>query len=149
MFPDYDLDTVVSQINSATSSKGLGKVFYMVFEDGKLKIVLENGSPKECSTDKEKVLMYLHILLRTCVGKYKVYEDTDFGTTIEKYIGNKTLPRSFMLSEFKRELSEQLDKLQIVDSITEINFTKDRTNLKVEFAIYLENSQLIKVSEVI
>jgi len=150
VFPSFNFDTVQSNTEeNEVSSTELGRVFLMKFNGNKATIILENGKPKEATTNKEKVKMYVQMLIRTELRKYKVYKDTDFGMTYFKYLGNKQLPTGFINSEFKREIEEKVTVLSVVNSISNFSSAMKGTVLQVDFTINLTDSTNLQISEVI
>ncbi len=121
----------------------------MTFENNKAIIVMENGKPRECSSIKEKVEMYVSLLLRTEFGKYKVNESTDFGLTVYKYISNKDIPISIVKSELKREIKEQLVYIDVIKSVENFAISRKGNQLNVSFDIYLKDGETVKISEVV
>lgn len=149
MFPSFNFDTETTTEENVVISTELGRVFLMKFNGNKATIVLENGKPKEATTNKEKVEMYVQMLLRTEFEKYKVYKDTGFGMTYFKYRGNKQLPIGFINSELKREIEEKVTALTVVDSISNFSAAIKGTVLQVDFTINLTDNTNLQISEVI
>jgi hypothetical protein len=154
MFPSFNFDDALKTIEQTTSNESdsitLDRVFLMEFEGNKAKVVIENGKPVEAKTTKVKVEMYAQMLLRTELDKYNVYKDTDFGMTYFKYRGNRQLPVGFINSELKREISEKLTKLSVVDSVSDFSAKISEGTLDVEFTIHLiDDESTVGISEVI
>jgi hypothetical protein len=121
----------------------------MKFTGNKATIILENGRPKEAATSKEKVEVYVQMLIRTELDKYKVYKGTGFGMTYFKYRGNKQLPIGFINSEFKREIEEKVTALSVVDNISNFSIAIKGTALQVDFIINFTDNTNLQISEVI
>jgi len=156
MLPSLDLDNIISSINaqstSETVSKNIGTVFMMTFnEENEARVVIENGKVKIAETIEEKIQMFIQVLLRTELDKFKIYEDTDFGMTYFNFKGIK-VSQGFILSELKRELKDNLKKISLVDSVNPVdNFEAvlSSTKLEVSFNVNLADSSTIAISEVV
>lgn len=121
----------------------------MTFENNKATIVMENGKPRECSSIKEKVELYVNLLLRTEFGKYKVNDSTDFGLTVYKYISNKDIPISIVKSELKREIKEQLVYINAINIVDNFEINRKGNQLNVSFDIHLKDGESVQISEVV
>lgn len=152
MFPNFDFETVVKETKKDIEFKQraeLGRVPKMIFKNGKAYVEVENGKVILCSNDREKVGVYVQMLLRTKKDKYKVYKGTGFGMSYFEHRGNGALPESFICSEIERELSQQLSKLPVFDKMVDFGWEKKIDTLEVSFTIVLKYGDTIKVSEVI
>lgn len=150
MFPVVDLDKIVLEINNEEekSTTVLGSVILMDFSDSKKVVKIENGRPVLCQTNKEKVEVYIKLLLRTHLDKYKVDKNTGFGMTYFNYRGMQ-LPQGFLESELKRELEEKLRLLNIVDDIIDFYAGLNNNTLHIEFTILLYDGTTLDIEEVI
>lgn len=152
MFPSFNFEQAMEQAEEDQKQKikiELMEVPRLIFDiKGKGHTVLENGKISMCKTTKEKVQMYIQMLLRTTKDKYKVYKDTGFGTTYMNYRGTM-VSETFISSELKRELTEQLNKLNVFDSLIRFNAYKEADNLHVAFTVILKNKEKINIVEVV
>lgn len=149
LYPTLNLNTLADEINTAStteSTKEIGKVFLCDFLEGnKARIVIENGKPKPAETIKEKIQMYVQVLLRTELDKFEIYENTGFGMTYFKYRGFK-LPKSYILSELKREITENIKKISLVDSINNFQASLTETTININFEIILNDGTILTIS---
>lgn len=149
LFPTLNLDTLVENINEQIEKENLheiGKVILLTFnEKNESRVVMENGKPKFAETLEEKIQMYLQVLLRTELDKYKIYSGTGFGMTYFSFKGKK-IPNSIIISEIRREITEKLKKLSKFDSITEFTAELTETTLNINFKLNLNDSTTLKIS---
>lgn len=127
----------------------LGKCFKFDFEKGK-HIILD-GKFIECDF-KENIRHFLQVVLRTKINAFKVYtvdEDEDFGLSIYNHIGNKIYHKGFILSEMKREMTEQLLNHPFIKNIDNFTFDFENTLLTINFNCYLQNDDTLNISEVV
>lgn len=153
MFPSFNFEKAVTEAEQEQRKQEkieLGEVPRLIFDiKGRGHPVMENGKVAMCRDTKEKVKMYIQMLLRTHLNKYKVYESTGFGTTYRNYRGNNLIPVKFISSEIKRELNEQLSKLNVFDSMIKFDAEREERGLRVEFTVILKSKEKIEMSEVI
>ena len=149
LFPTLNLDTLVENINEQIEKENLheiGKVILLTFnERNESRVVMENGKPKFAETLEEKIQMYLQVLLRTELNKYKIYSGTGFGMTYFSFKGKK-IPNSIIISEIRREITEKLKKLSKFDGITEFTAELTETTLNVSFELNLNDNTTLKIS---
>ncbi len=146
MFPKIN-----SSIIDIEDSKSitLGKCFKFDFENGQ-HIILD-GKFLECDF-KENIQHFIQVILRTKINTFKVYtkdENEDFGLSIYNYIGNKVYHKGFILSETKREITEQLLNHPFIKEVDNFNFDFENTNLIVTFNCYLQNDEVLNIKEAI
>lgn len=116
----------------------LGKSFLFDFEKGDF--VLKDGKPVE--TDGiEAIKVWIEKVLRTQKTKWKIYEGTDYGTTIEDLIVGHGYPMSFLESELKREITEALLKHPRIESLSSWEFRRDKDKLYVVFTVGLKDGK--------
>ena len=118
MFPEIDMEIEEEEDveeEGTLQSTTIGRTPLFNFSTGKYEI--KDGKIIEC-TQEEAVRQWVGFLVKTFMGKYRVYDNTDFGTYIENYIGEKN--RGFVLSEIKRELEEKAEDNRAIEEITDI-----------------------------
>ncbi|USK54364.1 DUF2634 domain-containing protein [Cytobacillus solani] len=106
-----------------------------LFDFQKGEFVLVNGNPVRVE-GIEALKVWIEKTLRTEKYRYKVYEGTDYGTSLEDLIG-QNLPPSFVESEMQREINESLLRHPIIDSLSNFELEKNKSNLKVKFTVNL------------
>ncbi|AOT70691.1 DUF2634 domain-containing protein [Geosporobacter ferrireducens] len=126
----------IAQLEFHTETKAaedFGKSFLFDFQQGDF--VLRDG--RLIKTDGiEALKVWIMKVLKTERGKFKIYEDTDYGTGLEDLIG-QTLPRDFVESELKREIRTALEKHPMIKSISNLNLSIDGEKVMIEFTVNL------------
>lgn len=84
----------------------------------------------------ESLQIWIEKTLRTELGRFKVYEGTDYGTSLDDLIG-QNYPISFFESEIQREVNESLLRHQAIESLTNFEFQKNQSRLNVKFVVNL------------
>lgn len=84
----------------------------------------------------ESLQIWIEKTLRTELDRFKVYEGTDHGTSLEDLIG-QNYPISFFESEIQREVNESLLRHQAIESLTNFEFQKNQSRLNVKFVVNL------------
>jgi len=148
MFPNFDfLEVETDEEIDEDTVTTLGRVMVINYINKKLTVSMEDGKPKEASTETEKIESYANVLLRTASGKFEVYEDTDFGVTYFNYLGRRGLNVDFIKSELKREIESGLEALGTVDSVTDFDFSLTGTTLNVTFTVNLVDGTSTEITE--
>ena len=144
IFPKINNQPVL--IEDAKTIK-LGKCFKFDFE--KEQHIIVDGKFVECDF-QENIQHFIQVVLRTKINTFKVYiedENEDFGLSIYNYIGNKVYHKGFILSETKREITEQLLNHPFIKEIDNFNFDFENTNLTITFNCYLQNDEVLNIKE--
>ena len=146
MFPKINNNILEIEENKPIT---LGKCFTFDFEKGKHIIV--DGKFIECDF-QENIKHFIHVVLRTKINTFKVYtvdENEDFGLSIYKHIGNKVYHKGFILSEAKREITEQLLNHPFIKDVDNFTFDFENTLLTINFNCYLQNNETLNINEVV
>ncbi|MEH7389660.1 DUF2634 domain-containing protein [Bacillus sp. JJ1474] len=106
-----------------------------LFDFKKGDFVLVNGNPVKVE-GIEALKVWIEKTLRTEKYRFKVYEGTDYGTSLEDLIG-QNLPPAFVESELQREINESLLRHPIIDSVSNFDLEKNNSNLTVKFTVNL------------
>ena len=82
MFPeiDYDFDAEEVIEEEITESIKIGRT--PLYDFDRQEYVIRDGKVVEC-TQKEAVRQWIGFLIKTKLGKYRVYDDTEFGSDVE------------------------------------------------------------------
>lgn len=123
------------EINTENTSKTTkpGKSFLFDFRSGDF--VIKDGRLVKID-DIEALKVWIEKCLRTEKFRFKIYEDVEYGVTLEDLIG-QTLPRQFVESELKREIREAIIKHPIVQDISNLAAEQDGSKLKINFKVNL------------
>ena len=105
-------------------------------------IILENGSPKLIS-NVEAVRQWIVLFVTTPKNTYKIYDGTNFGTSIRKLFGKKTLNNGYEEAEVEREIREGLPLCPAISRVTNFNMKKIGRLVKIYVEVELFNSELV------
>lgn len=142
IFPEYSLNK-----NKETDEKVGFKEIEFDFKSNR--VVIKNG--KVTFLDEVyRVKQWVEILLRTELGKYRVYDDTEFGIlSLYKLRGNSFFNTPFGVSELERELKEKIKNKKEVKEVVNFSMNIDFNTLKISFTIKLKSGNTLSdVSEV-
>lgn len=143
MFPEIDMEIEEEEDveeEETLQSTTIGRTPLFNFSTGKYEI--KDGKIIEC-TQEEAVRQWVGFLVKTFVGKYRVYDNTDFGTYIENYIGEKN--RGFVLSEIKRELEEKAEDNRAIEEITDIEGKTKGDKMTINLTIVMTDKTEVEV----
>lgn len=109
-----------------------------LYDFQKREYVLRDGKVVYCS-QKQATAQWVGFLALTMVGKYRVYDDTEFGTYIENYIGYKD--EAFVFSEIKRELQEKATLNRAIKSIEDFEMERAKDKLTVSMTVVMQDGE--------
>ena len=143
MFPeiDYDFDAEEVIEEEITESIKIGRT--PLYEFDRQEYVIRDGKVVEC-TQEEAARQWLGFFIKTKLGKYRVYDDTEFGSNVESYIGYKFDNSGFVASEIERELEEGAEMCRAIDSIEDFEYEMSNGVLHITFAIVLATGDVMK-----
>lgn len=119
-------------VEEVTQPISRGKAFLFDYEKGDF--VYKNGSPQTVE-GKEALKSWIDKLIRTEKFKFKIYEDVEYGISLESLLGSK-LPRSFIQAEIQRELTEEINKHEDVTNISSWQFNADGSRWTIAFRVH-------------
>lgn len=140
MFPELELDDIVEGEAIQEVNK-LGKTFLFDYNEGDF--VMKDG--KLVEVDKvEGLKVWIDKLTRTEKFKFKVHEkaentEDEFGVSILKLLRGKKYPNVFIESEIKRELTEEIEKHVLVNSVVDFDISIQQTLLTIKFTVVLND----------
>lgn len=105
-------------------------------------IVLSNGSPKLIS-DVEAIRQWIVLFITTPKNTYKIYDGTNFGTSIRKLFGRKRLNNGYEEAEVEREIREGLPICPAINRVTGFNMEKVGKIVKIYVQVELYDGSLI------
>lgn len=114
--------------------KDLGKTF--LFDFMKKDFILKDGKPVEIKGTKS-IKIWIEKILRTQKFRWGIYDEVDYGTTIEDLIVGHSYPKSFIESELKREITQEALKHPRIESLTNWDFIRVNDKLRVIFTVNL------------
>ena len=131
MFPD------TKDISFSSVSDTLGTRAYLFdFDTGDF--VVRDGKLVECD-GLEAVKVWIEKILRTEKGRFKIYDDTEYGAKLEDLIIGNSYSVAFIESELKREIEDALLQNPQIRSVTNIQITRDINTLTVELEVKLDD----------
>lgn len=114
-----------------TSSTFNGRAFLYDFKKGDF--IYKNGAPIEV-TGMKALQVWIEKVIRTERFRFKIYEDIEYGVSIEDLIGSM-LPRGFTESELKRELTESILLNPFVEELTDWAFDINGSEWRITFIV--------------
>ena len=123
-----------------STSTELAKTANINFE--KKQLTVENGTPK-LITDIEAIRQWIILFVTTPKNAYKIYDGTNFGTSIRKLFGKKILNNGFEEAEVEREIREGLPLCPAINRVTSFHMEKVGRILKVYVSVELFDGELI------
>ena len=144
MFPsifdnsENEIQTTREKVISTSSD--LGKTPNIDFENKK--ITVENGTPKMI-TDIDAIRQWITLFVTTPKDAYKIYNGTNFGTSVRKLFGKKILNNGYEEAEVEREIREGLPLCPAINRVTSFNMEKVGRILKIYVSVELFDGELI------
>lgn len=102
------------------------KTFKFDFKNNEF--IMENGNPVTVN-GVDALMVWIEKILRTPLGKYKIYRGTNYGTNIEDLIIGKSYGAAFTDSELKREIENALLKNEDILSVKNIAVNHDNSSV--------------------
>lgn len=96
--------------------------------------VVRDGKLIECD-GIEAVKVWIEKILRTEKGRFKIYDDTEYGAKLEDLIIGNSYSVAFIESELKREIEDALLQNPQIRSVTNMKITRDINSLTVEMEV--------------
>ena len=150
MFPTIhtDLEQLNQKLSQQQNSiKPLGKSCFFDYKTGQHKII--DGKAVMCSLVEtvETMEQWIEKVLRTELNKYGIYtidETENFGISIYRYIGEKNIPMGYIISELKREITEQMLQHRYIKEVTDYQAIREKRGLHILFTTVLITGEQIK-----
>lgn len=99
------------------------------------KIVVVDGKV-QIASKKQQIQQWLYLLIHTELGKYKVYENTDFGISfLYEMKGHEYYSSGFTIAQIQDELTEKIKIHKWVDSVESIKIEKGFTGLNITITL--------------
>lgn len=115
-----------------------GRSFLFDFQKGDF--ILKDGRLVVAS-ELQALQIWIEKTLRTERFRFKVYEGTNYGVTLEDLIG-QTYSYTFTDSEVKREVNESLMKHPQIESISQLSIDRGGSRTKISFNVNLKEGQV-------
>jgi len=117
----------------------IGKSFLFDFKTGDF--IVKDGRLVKLK-DIEALKIWIEKVIRTEKFRFKIYENIDYGISIEDLIIGYDYSQSFIESEIKREVTETLLEHPMINSLNEWKITKDNPKVTIEFKVNLINGEV-------
>lgn len=99
------------------------------------KIVVVDGKV-QIASKKQQIQQWLYLLIHTELGKYKVYENTDFGISfLYEMKGHEYYSSGFTIAQIQDELTEKIKIHKWIDSVESIEIEKGFTGLNITITL--------------
>lgn len=119
--------------NAVNDTKNGYKDIY--FDIKTKKIVVVDGKV-QIASKKQQIQQWLYLLIHTELGKYKVYENTDFGISfLYEMKGHEYYSSGFTIAQIQDELTEKIKIHKWVDSVESIEIEKGFTGLNITITL--------------
>lgn len=138
MFPEYD----EYEENIEETEEGTEIGLTPLYDFRKREYVLKDGKIVYCDR-KQSAAQWVGFLALTTVGKYRVYDSTEFGTYIENYIGYKD--EGFVFSEIKREIQEKAELNRAIRAIDDFEMARTKDKITVSMVVYMNDGEETEV----
>lgn len=107
-----------------------------LFDFEKGEFVFERNGEVRMVTGKEELKNQIRKLLHTPRGRYKIYENSSWGTRIEEIVMGKRLPMDYVKAEAERCIREAVSCLPGVERIDRFEITSTGSKLEICFRVY-------------
>ena len=124
-------------IQSQTEINNGTKTYLFDFDKGDF--VIRDGKLVECD-GVEAVRVWIEKILRTEKGRFRVYDNTDYGCHLEDLIIGNSYTPEFIEAELKREIEEALLLNPQISSVTNFKISHDKNSLTVTMEVHILES---------
>lgn len=102
------------------------------------KIVVVDGKV-QIASKKQQIQQWLYLLIHTELGKYKVYENTDFGISfLYEMRGHEYYSSGFTIAQIQDELAEKIKLHKCIDEVKEIKIEKKFNSLVITVVLEVD-----------
>lgn len=142
IFPIFDENLDIKEESQLKGKKEI------LFDFKTKRVVVIDGKTEEAS-EAEQVAQWIHLLILTETGKYRVYDDTGFGMTdLYNLRGHSIFNTPFGVMELEREIKEKIQAKKEVKEVIDIKSSSGFNSLKIEVTVILKSGETLTVSEV-
>ena len=129
MFPEVN----TSAISQAPSSALVGtKTYLFDFDTGDF--VVKDGKLIPCD-GIEAVKVWIEKVIRTEIGRYPIYDGTDYGCHLEDLIIGNNFSAEFVEAELKREIEEALLRNPQITNVSGFTLIKEVNSITVTLEV--------------
>ena len=130
MFPQTEVVTTTQSV-----SENIGTKTYL-FDFDKGDFVIRDGKLIECD-GIEAIKVWIEKILRTEKGRFKIYDDTEYGCHLEDLIIGNSYTPEFIEAELKREIEDALLLNSQITSVTNFKISREKNSLIVEMEVHI------------
>ena len=107
-----------------------------LFDFDKGDFVIRDGKLIECD-GIEAIKVWIEKILRTEKGRFKIYDDTEYGCHLEDLIIGNSYTPEFIEAELKREIEDALLLNSQITSVTNFKISREKNSLIVEMEVHI------------
>ena len=130
MFPQTEVVTTTQSV-----SENIGTNTYL-FDFDKGDFVIRDGKLIECD-GIEAIKVWIEKILRTEKGRFKIYDNTEYGCHLEDLIIGNSYTPEFIEAELKREIEDALLLNSQITSVTNFKISREKNSLIVEMEVHI------------
>jgi len=131
MFPQTQ-----STINVQTQTEINNGTKTYLFDFDKGDFVIRDGKLIECD-GIEAIKVWIEKILRTEKGRFKIYDNTEYGCHLEDLIIGNSYTPEFIEAELKREIEDALLLNSQITSVTNFKISREKNSLIVEMEVHI------------
>jgi len=114
-----------------------GKSFLFDFTAGDF--IIRDGKLVECK-GIDAIKVWIEKILRTEKGRFRIYNDTDYGCRTEDLIVGSNYPIAFIEAELKREIEDALKQNLNILSVSNFNIERSASGITVSMEVETSDS---------
>jgi len=130
VFPQTEVVTTTQSV-----SENIGTKTYL-FDFDKGDFVIRDGKLIECD-GIEAIKVWIEKILRTEKGRFKIYDNTEYGCHLEDLIIGNSYTPEFIEAELKREIEDALLLNSQITSVTNFKISREKNSLTVEMEVHI------------
>ena len=134
MFPN---STDISIDNKTQTSNGT-KSYMFDFENGDF--IVRDGKLIKCD-GIDAIKVWIEKILRTEKGRYKIYDNTEYGCHLGDLIIGNNYTAEFIEAELKREIGDAIKQNTRITSVTNFNITRNINAITVTLEVVLNDER--------
>lgn len=110
-----------------------------IYFDIKTKKIVVTDGKVQIASKKQQIQQWLYLLIHTELGKYKVYENTNFGISfLYEMKGHEYYSSSFTVAQIQDELTEKIKIHKWVTDVESIKIDKGFTGLTITITLNID-----------
>lgn len=114
-----------------------GKSFLFDFTAGDF--IIRDGKLVECK-GIDAIKVWIEKILRTEKGRFRIYNDTDYGCRIEDLLIGSNYPVTFIEAELKREIEDALKQNPNILSVSNFSIERTASGITVSMEVETDDS---------